>query len=116
MKITKWNTLDYLLNDKMLVEYLEAVIDEDVSYLPTAIGTVIKAKGINEIEKQSGIKRETLYKAFSENGNPTLKTLSQILSAFNIRLSVASILPETKQQPSNEPFNDDCVEKGQMVA
>jgi probable addiction module antidote protein len=41
-----------------------------------------------QVAKQAGIQRETLYRAFSEQGNPTFETLSSVLGALGMKLSI----------------------------
>jgi probable addiction module antidote protein len=41
------------------------------------------------VAKEAGIQRETLYRAFSEQGNPTFETLSSVLGALGMKLSIA---------------------------
>ncbi len=53
-----------------------------------ALRQVIEARGgITEIAKKSGLARQHIYRALSENGNPTLTTLTAITRAAGIRLS-----------------------------
>ena len=44
---------------------------------------------MSQVDKQAGIQRETLYRAFSEQGNPTFETLSSVLGALGMKLSIA---------------------------
>lgn len=44
--------------------------------------------GLGKIAEESGISRESLYRALSPKGNPTLKTLLAVLKAVGMRLSV----------------------------
>jgi DNA-binding phage protein len=41
------------------------------------------------VAAQAGISRESLYRALSPKGNPTLKTLIAVLKTVGLRLSVA---------------------------
>jgi probable addiction module antidote protein len=41
------------------------------------------------VARDAGIQRETLYRAFSEQGNPTFETLSSVLGALGMKLSIA---------------------------
>ncbi|MEZ5846487.1 MAG: hypothetical protein R3C70_07035 [Geminicoccaceae bacterium] len=45
---------------------------------------------MSSIARQAGISRETLYKAFSEGGNPTLGTLQSVLASLGYRLDLAA--------------------------
>jgi probable addiction module antidote protein len=42
------------------------------------------------LSRETGISREALYKAFGENGNPTLDTLLKVTRALGVRLAVAA--------------------------
>lgn len=45
--------------------------------------------GLGAVAAQAGISRESLYRALSPKGNPTLKTLIAVLKTLGLRLSVA---------------------------
>lgn len=45
--------------------------------------------GLGAVAAQAGISRESLYRALSPKGNPTLKTLIAVLKTVGLRLSVA---------------------------
>ena len=40
-----------------------------------------------EIANETGLSREQLYRSFSDNGNPTLKTTLAVMKALNIELT-----------------------------
>lgn len=44
--------------------------------------------GLGKIAQEAGISRESLYRALSPTGNPTLKTLIAVLNTVGMRLSV----------------------------
>ena len=72
--------------------YLEAAFEDGDSLLiKHAIADVARARGMTDIASQAGISRAGLYRALSDEGNPTLDTLSAVLEAFGMRLSVAAI-------------------------
>jgi probable addiction module antidote protein len=63
--------------------------DGDARAVPVALRTVADAVGgMAELAEKTGLSRETLYRTLSEKGNPRLDTLSAILAAFGLRLSV----------------------------
>ena len=70
--------------------YLEAAIQEgDNEALLIAMRHVAAAHGgMATIAQQTGLSRESLYRAFSKRGNPTVATLSSVLAATGLRLSV----------------------------
>lgn len=74
-------------------EYLAASLDAldepgGREALLMALRQVAKAQGMDSVAERAGIQRESLYRALSPNGNPTLKTLLAILGGAGLRLSV----------------------------
>ena len=46
----------------------------DPGFIAHALGIVARAKGMTQIASQTGLSREQLYRSFSAEGNPTLRT------------------------------------------
>ena len=51
---------------------------------------VARARGMTALAAETGLSREALYKAFGENGNPTLDTLLKVTKALGVRLAIAA--------------------------
>jgi probable addiction module antidote protein len=83
--ITSW-----LRHPKQAAAYLEAALDEGgPAALKLALRQVAQAHGgIAEIARRAGLTRESTYRMLSENGNPELKSLTALLAAAGLRLSV----------------------------
>ena len=81
---------DHLKSQAEIAEYIEAMLaDGDARAVPVALRTVADAVGgMAELAEKTGLSRETLYRTLSEKGNPRLDTLTAILGAFGLRLSV----------------------------
>jgi probable addiction module antidote protein len=60
----------------------------DARHIASALGDVARSKGMTEIARKSGLGRQALYNALSENGNPTLETLIAVLGALGLELTV----------------------------
>ncbi|OBS29978.1 DNA-binding protein [Tepidimonas fonticaldi] len=56
--------------------------------LLTTLRCYAEAKGMSAIAQETGLSRESLYRALSARGNPTLKTLLAVLKALGLRLGV----------------------------
>lgn len=72
-------------------EYLRAALeDEDEPrVLLLALRQIAEARGgIAKIAETAGIKRESLYRALSKNGNPRLSTLTAVARAVGLRVTV----------------------------
>ena len=60
----------------------------DPRHIASALGDVARSKGMTEIARKTGLGRQALYAALSENGNPTLETLTSVLGALGLELTV----------------------------
>ena len=69
--------------------YLDAAIElEDTPALLLALRQVAKAHGMAEVARRADVGDKTLFRALSETGNPTLDTVTKVLHAMGLRLSV----------------------------
>lgn len=79
---------------ELAVEYLKAAMEsldnpDDRAGGLLALRTVAEAYGgLAVVASEAGISRESLYRALSPKGNPTLKTLLAVLKTVGMRLSV----------------------------
>ena len=78
--------------------YLSAALEEnDLDIFLLALRRVAQAQGISQISEKSSINRQHIYRALSEEGNPTLKNLIALLAALHFSLEV-----KPKQKAVNE--------------
>jgi probable addiction module antidote protein len=54
------------------------------------VGEVAHAQGIARVAKLSGLGRESLYKALSEDGNPSLDTILRVARAVGVRFHASA--------------------------
>lgn len=79
---------------ELAVAYLKAAMEsidnpDDHAGALLALRTVAEAYGgLGSVASQAGLSRESLYRALSAKGNPTLKTVLAVLKAVGMRLSV----------------------------
>jgi probable addiction module antidote protein len=73
--------------------YLEGVIEEgDQAAIMLALRQVAQAQGgVAQIAKKAKLTREATYKMLSRGGNPELRSLSAVLRATGLRISVRPI-------------------------
>lgn len=74
-------------------EYLRAAMEQadqegGREALLSALRHVAEAQGMAQVAERAGIQRESLYRALSPKGNPTLKTLVAVLEAAGLRLAI----------------------------
>lgn len=87
-KLTNFDPAEGLTSDKAIAAFMaDAFASEDAGYIAHALGVVARAKGMSQIATQTGLSREQLYRSFSENGNPTLKTTIAVMKALGVALT-----------------------------
>lgn len=82
--------IEHLKDPREAAAYLEAALEDgDREALLMAMRHVATAHGgMTAIAQQTGLSRESLYRAFSKRGNPTVATLSSVLNVTGLRLSI----------------------------
>lgn len=86
--LPEFDMAQYLQNDADVAEYLRQVLEDgDPGELAAALGHIAKARGMSEIAKASGIKREALYKALRPNTKPRLDTIQRVCKALGVKLT-----------------------------
>jgi probable addiction module antidote protein len=81
---------------KFAAEYLQAALEdvEEPKVLLIALRQIAEARGgVAKVAKRAGIQRESLYRALSTRGNPRLSTLSAVLKAVGLKLTVEAVQP-----------------------
>lgn len=89
IKLKKWDSAEHLKTDEDMVQYLEACLEEagdDAAFIAKALGTIARAKGMTQLANETGLGRESLYKALSGEGNPSFATILKVMTALGIKL------------------------------
>jgi probable addiction module antidote protein len=88
-KITDFDPAAYLDSEETIAEYLTVTLEEnDPDLLLAALSNVAKARGMAKIAKDSGIGRESLYKALKPGSKPRFETIMKVMHALGIKLTV----------------------------
>lgn len=86
-----WDAADILQSPQDIAAYLDAYMEDGTpEELLRALNTIARSHGMTDLARQTGISREALYRAFSDNGNQTLDTLLRVMKALGVRLAVAA--------------------------
>ena len=89
LALRPFDPANHLETEEDILYYLEAAMEgNDPSHIARALGDVARSKGMSEIAKKSGLGRQALYRALSEDGNPALETLLGVLDALGLQLTV----------------------------
>lgn len=105
--ITAFDAADYLDTVEAQIAYLnDAVASGNPGVLASALGAVARAqsrtKGMGELARATGIKRQTLNKSLGPNGNPSLTTLVPVLEKLGLVLRFESLEPRKGRGPRNK--------------
>ena len=91
-KIQKLKVFDitrHLDGEQSMAEYLSQVLEDgDNDELIRALGHIAKAKGMATVAKDSGLGRESLYKALSEGSQPRFDTIAKVINALGLKMTV----------------------------
>lgn len=78
-----------LRSDDAIKDFVKDALEEgDPAYIAHALGIAARAKGMTKVAQETGLAREALYRSFSEEGNPSLKSSIAVLKALGFRLTV----------------------------
>jgi probable addiction module antidote protein len=82
-----YDASEYLTSEKEINAYFEAALEEgDPALVVHALGNIAKARGMTEIAHKTGLRRESLYKALSPEGNPEFATVMKVVNALGMKL------------------------------
>jgi len=88
-KLKAFDITRYLDSEEAMAEYLSQVLEDgDNAELIRALGHIAKAKGMATVARESGLGRESLYKALSEGSQPRFETISKVINALGLKMSV----------------------------
>jgi probable addiction module antidote protein len=87
--VRPFDAAEYLRDETDIAAYLAAAAaEEDPRVLAAALGAVARARGMADLARKTGLTREALYRSLSAEGNPELATLTKVLKALGMRLTI----------------------------
>ena len=90
--LRKWDSAEHLKTEEDMALYLQTCMDEagdDADFIASALGTIARARGMSQLARDTGLGRESLYKALSGEGNPSFATILKVVHALGLRLNAA---------------------------
>ena len=92
-----YDVAEHLRTPEEMAAYLDAWLEEapdDVGGLAQALGDIARAKGMTQVAKETGLSRESLYRALSADGNPSFATVLKVTKALGLRLHACAAVIE----------------------
>lgn len=89
-KFSPFDAADYLDSEETIAAFLEATLeDPNPDVFLSALSVVARARGMAKLAADSGLGRESLYKALAPGAKPRYDTVLKVLHALGVRLSVS---------------------------
>ncbi len=90
-----WDVAEHLETEADMAAYLEAALEDgDPALVAAALGDIARAKGMTQIARETGLGRESLYRALSGEGNPEFATVLKVVRALGLRLHATAATAE----------------------
>lgn len=86
-KTRPYDAAEYLETPEDMAAYLEAAFEDgEPAVVVKALGAIARARGMSQIARDTGLGRESLYKALSPEGNPEFATVLKVVRALGLKL------------------------------
>jgi probable addiction module antidote protein len=93
LKTHAWDATENLDTEEDMAAYLEAALEDgDPALIGAALGDIARAKGMTQIARDTGLGRESLYKALSPDGNPEFATILKVINALGLKLHASAVV------------------------
>ncbi|MDR1967533.1 MAG: putative addiction module antidote protein [Burkholderiaceae bacterium] len=87
-KFYRYDPAEHLGSEGEIAAYLDACAEEnDPALMVAALGDVARARNMVQLAKDADMSRAGLYKALSEEGNPSFATVVKVAHALGMRLT-----------------------------
>lgn len=89
LKLNKWDSAKYIKTEEDMAAYFAVCLEEagdDAAFIAHALGVIARARGMTQLAKDTGLGRESLYKALSGEGNPSFATILKVVKALGLKL------------------------------
>lgn len=91
LKLAPFDASEFLDDEEVIAEYLTAALeDPNPEVFLLAVANVAKARGIAKVAEDSGLGRESLYKALAPGAKPRYETVRKLVDALGVKLTVTA--------------------------
>jgi probable addiction module antidote protein len=84
-----YDVAEHLRTPQEMAAYLKACMEEadgDAAFIAKALGDIARAQGMTQVARESGLSRESLYKALSGERSPSFDTILKVVSCLGLKL------------------------------
>ena len=86
---SRHDVAEHLRTPEEMAAYLEACLEEadgDAAFIAKALGDIARARGMSQVARDTGLSRESLYKALSGERTPGFDTILRVVDALGLKL------------------------------
>jgi probable addiction module antidote protein len=111
--VRPFDAAEYLTDEAAIAEYLTASLEiGDEQVLLNAINTAARARGMSQLAKDSGLGRESLYKALAPGAKPRYDTLLKVIQALGVNITFSAASPPAHHvAEKSAPYGADAPNK-----
>lgn len=104
-KVSNFDVSEYLDSEESIAAYLSAIIEEnDPKLLLAAISDIAKARGMSKIASDSGLGRESLYKALNAESKPRFETILKVLNSLGVKIGFKAVVGKKEKVTRNKKY------------
>jgi probable addiction module antidote protein len=96
-----YDVAEHLRTPAEMAAYLDACIEEangDAAFIAKALGDIARAKGMSQVARDTGLSRESLYKALSGDRSPSFDTILKVTEALGLQLRAEMLTTEAQTE------------------
>jgi probable addiction module antidote protein len=91
VKTVPFDAAEYLTDEESIADFLNASAEMgDSAVLLNALGTVARARSMTKLAEDSGLGRESLYKALKPGAQPRYETVMKVVEALGVKMVFAA--------------------------
>lgn len=94
LTLRRWDSAEHLKTEADMADYLNTCLEEagdDPAFIARALGVIARARGMTQVAKDTGLSRESLYRALSGEGNPEFATIMKVMKALGMKLHAEAV-------------------------
>ncbi len=93
-KYAPWDPAEHIKTPEDAALYLEAALEEagdDPAFIARTLGAIARSGNLSALARETGLSREGLYKALSEDGNPSFATIMKVAKALGLKIEFHAV-------------------------
>ncbi|MBX3280757.1 MAG: putative addiction module antidote protein [Acidobacteria bacterium] len=88
VRLLPFDAARYLTDDRAIAEYMTAALEtDDPGMVLAALRDIARVRGMAQVARDTGLGRESLYKALAPGAKPRFETILKVARALGVRLS-----------------------------